>query len=142
MEETIIRGIATREGYHFFRVTVPLGRLLAALKGERFPLRFFSSSGGEVRFVCERERIDGLKSRLEANGLAYEETPRVALISAVGDGLSSSSEELPRFLETLEATGAECFLVCANSLSITAAIPLTHKEQAARDLHARLIENA
>lgn len=140
MEETIIRGIATREGYHFFHAHTTLPALLKAVKGHHIGLRFFAATGGEVRFVCEKEKVAVLKERLEESAIRFEEMPKVLLVSAVGDGLSASAEELPRFLETLHDTGAECLMVCSNSLSITAAIPASFKEPVARELHARLIE--
>jgi aspartokinase len=140
MEETVIRGIATREGYHYFRADTALAKLLAAVKGRNIPLRFFASTGQDVRFVCEKEKVAQVKESLAENGISYDEVPKILLVSAVGDGLSASTEELPRFLETIEESGAPCFLVCSNSLSITAAIPASHKEAVATRLHARLIE--
>jgi aspartate kinase len=140
MESTVIRGIATREGYHFFRVGLKLDQLLAILQQDRIALRFFSFSPTEVSFLVEQEKASRLQERLQECGGLLESLGEVAVVSAVGEGLSASTDALPRFLETLRVAQAEYLLICANALSMTVAIPAAKKQEVTRQLHERLVD--
>lgn len=140
MEDTIIRGIATKEGYSLFRCTSPLEKVISALDGCHVSLRFLSAGGSDVRFVVEKEKIGVVKEKLQEAGVPAEEMPKVAIVSAVGDGLSSSAATLPLFYQTLRECGAECLLLTSNSSSITAAIRTAHLSAAAQALHARFVK--
>ena len=89
MEETTIRGVATRDGYHFFCARVTLPALLDILKTSKMPLRFFLC-GTEVRFACEKEKAEGVSRALSSANVNFEEIPKVCVVSVVGDGLSTS----------------------------------------------------
>jgi len=139
MEETRVRGIATKEGYHYFCAKIELAALLKRLNGHSLPLRFFHYAEGEVSFLCESDRVAALKGAL--NGVAFtREVAKVAIVSAVVDGIACSSEVLPQFLDALHASNVDCLLLCSNSLSITAAVDNRSKAELAQQLHARLVE--
>ena len=59
MEQTMIRGIATREGYHFFHAVTSLEKLSDTLKSSRTPLRFFSYGREGISFLCEKKKHRG-----------------------------------------------------------------------------------
>ena len=136
MEKTSIRGVATKDGFRLLRVAGELNALASELARRKLPMRFFSFANGEVTFLIEEEKAGALKN---FPGLIAE-IAKVSIVSAVGDGLSASTEVLPRFLQMIKASGSECFLVCSNSLSVTAAIPTAAKERVAKLMHEELIE--
>ena len=63
-----------------------------------------------------KEKAQGVKAALEDLKVSFIQTPRVSIVSAVGDGLSASVDTLSRFLEALHETQTECLLLCSNSL--------------------------
>lgn len=140
MERTLIRGIAIREGYHFFHAETKLESLSEVLSDLRLHLRFFSDSQGAFRFACEKEKAPSVKLALEKLGIPFKETEKISAVSIVGNGLSSCSETLPQFLKILKASQTESLLLCANSLSLTALIPSEAKNRLAQALHETLIE--
>ena len=135
-----IGGIATKEGFHFFRAAVSLERLLPALREKRVALRFFNFSGDEIRFLCETEKVPLVHSLLRELGAEWDETTKVSIVSAVGDGLSVSTDVLPRFLEAIEEAKAPCLLLCSNALSMTAAVPTECKAAVTQSVHRRLMD--
>lgn len=140
MEKTIIRGIAMKRGYHFFKVDSSLDSLMDVLEQNRVPLRFFNYSEQQVRFLCEQNKVPLVRELLKEQSGDFEEVAKVAIVSAVGDGLSSSSEILPLFLKTIRETGAKCLLLCSNSLSMTAAVEFEYQEEVTKKLHEKLLE--
>ncbi len=97
IEETVIRGIATRDGYHFFRAKIELMSLLELAKSKNIFLRFFQSADGKSLFLCEKEKAAMVREGLHLKGVEFEEVEKVAVLSAVGDGLSSCHEILRAF---------------------------------------------
>jgi len=140
MEKTLIRGITTKEGYHYFRVLASLENVMAQLQKNRILLRFLSCSASEMHFACEADKAASLRCDLKSAGFEFEEVPSVALVSAVGDGLSSSPEVLPGFMTVLKEINSRCYLICSNALSVTAAIDCASKDDVTRLLHRKFIE--
>lgn len=139
MEATLIRGIASKDGFTYFRAQAQLGKLADALEAAELPLRFFAHDGEEVAFLVEKERTAAARDLLAELGLTATEVGKVAIVSAVGEGLSSCATLLPSFLRGLKEAGAECLLLSSNSSSVTAAIASQQLEAAARVLHERLV---
>ena len=140
MEKTNVKGITTKDGYHYFSATVQLKDLAPLLAKSAIDLKFFSHSNQHTAFLCESSLALKTKELLEQMKVQYEEVEKVSLISAVGEGISNSREILPQFLEVLEESGSNHLLVTTNSLSLVAAIPTPHKERVAQALHHRFIE--
>lgn len=138
MESTDIRGIATKPGYHFFRVRTRLPELFAMLKGKKTALRFLHGSESELVFLCEAHRADEIRDCLQS--VVLEEKSGICTVSAVGDGVGSAAHVLPAIAEVLTATGATSFLLASNSLSVTVAVAEAHRGEVARHLHERLVE--
>ncbi len=72
----------------------------------------------------------------------FEEVSDMALISAVGDGMSQSSGIIPTFLRTIRDNGTNCRLICSNALSITAAVEKKFVPELAKQLHDKLVVKA
>lgn len=140
MESTQIRGIATKDGYTYFRCATPLQEILEGLEAEKIPLRFFNFAEGKTTFLADKERTPSLKRLLSSKAIAFEEVPKVAILSVVGEGITGSSDILPRALRALKAGGAECLFITSNSHSITVAINSAKLETAAQDLHREFLE--
>jgi aspartate kinase len=139
MEHTLIRGVASRDGYHFFKVASPLMPLLGLFRSKKLPLRFLSFSSDEIRFLCEEEKAP-LFGRLLREIAPVQEEENVSIVSVVGDGLASSSDVIPEVLDAVHVADAPCYLLCSNTLSVTVAIPSSYRAQIVRRLHERLIE--
>ena len=111
MESVTIRGIASKDGYHFFKVQTDLSSLLKITSGQKMPLRLFSATEKEVRLVCEGEKAESLTALLVSHGIVFEQKDKIAIVSAVGEGLSASFEDLPAFVGAIEKSGASCYFV-------------------------------
>ncbi len=140
MENTVVKGIATKDGFTYFLVGAPIDSLLSALRKGRIAIRFLSASDRETRFVCETGKAQALQQELTASAITAGTVADVAMVSAVGDGFTASCELVPNFVEALKKAGIELLLLSVNSVSISAAIPSAKKAEAARALHAALIE--
>ena len=142
MENTVVKGIATKDGFTFFRVEAPLDAVLPALRKGKVSLRFLSASGRETRLVCETGKAAGLQKELSVLSIPETHVSDVAVVSAVGDGFTASTELVPSFAEALKKAGVEPLLLSMSSVSISAAVPSAKKAEATRALHAALVENA
>lgn len=142
MERTEIRGVAAKSGYLFLRVRASLSTLADRLRDVHVPLRFFSYCDGEVRFVAEADKAGRIRESLAGVGEVIEEVEGISLVSAVGEGLASCTDTLPRFLGALRRTGAPAYIVVTNTISIVAAVPTAQQAAVARELHAELIERS
>ncbi|MCB0404053.1 MAG: aspartate kinase [Bdellovibrionales bacterium] len=138
MERTRIRGIGSKDGYTLYRTRMDLSTLSERLSGVHFPLRFFSFTDTEVRFLCEPEKT----AQVESVVPFVERIGPVALVSAVGDGIHSCAWVLSEFLKAIADTGAPCHFVCLNTLSVVAAVPSAFRESVASALHAVLVERS
>lgn len=140
MENTVVKGIATKDGFTYFNAQAPLEALLPALRKGKIPLRFLSASERETRLVCETGKAVSLQKALAELSVTEVHVSDVAVVSAVGDGFTASVELVPDFVEALKKAGVEPLLVSVSSVSISAAVPSARKADATRALHAALIE--
>ncbi len=142
MEKTLVRGISTRDGYHFFSATLGIGPLLEALQTKKIPLRFFQVGEKSVQFLCEKEKAETVRQALSTLVSDYEEFPKVSIVSAVGEGVGASCDLLPELWQTIEKAKVRCLLITANSLSLTAAVPTESKAVIADALHVKWISES
>lgn len=140
MENTVVKGIATKDGFTFFRAEAPVETLLPVLRRCRVPLRFLSGSEQQTRWVCESAKTSGLQKELSAAGVACDSVGQVAVVSAVGDGFTSSSDLVPDFVDALKGVGVEPLLLSVSSVSVSAAVPSAKKGEATRALHDALVK--
>jgi aspartate kinase len=141
VEAIEIRGVTTQDGFQYFKSTLPLNTILELLRGRKIRTRFFAHGGGQSLFLCEEEKAKAVEEILRAKQDKFEKSENIAVISVVGDGVSSSADLLPDFLKAVESTGTEPLLVSANSLSASVAIASPVKEAVARAVHLALIES-
>jgi len=139
MESTQVRGIATRDGYQYFRLKTDLKSLVSWLRESKISLRFFQAGGDEVSFLCESDKANLIKKKYEPLGMILTEKSQVAIVSAVGDGVSRCPDFLEKFLTALGSVDCTPWLVTANALSVTAAIPREKQEVVAETLHREFI---
>jgi aspartate kinase len=140
IEKTTVKGITTKDGFHYFQVEANSASLLPLLNELRSPIRFFSATSTAFTFLIEKELAPSVSNILDGSGIRYLETPKICLISAVGEGITTSRALLPRFLSTIKENKTEALLLTSNSLSLSAAVPSEKKEAIARALHAELVE--
>jgi len=140
MESTQIRGLATKDGYTYFRSKLSPQELLDGLESESIPLRFFSFAEGKVSFLVDKERVANIKRLLTAKNDPFEEVGKVAILSVVGEGITGSADILPRLLRGVRECGAEVLLVASNSHSLTVAIASQKLEEVAQRLHREFLE--
>lgn len=142
MEKTIIRGIASQDGYHCFRASGSWQRMAEKLSQCHVPLRFFNFSEQGVTFLCQSDKAPTIRAALDQLGVTVSEKSDISIVSAVGDGITSCWEVIPQFLETLNKANSEALYIGSSSLSITVAIPTDQKQTVARMLHERFIEES
>jgi aspartate kinase len=83
---------------------------------------------------------DRCRARLEdAMRVGVSLTPGVALVSLVGDGLTTAARALPSFLAVLDEVGATPLALRAGPLRIAATIESAKLADAQRALHATFI---
>jgi aspartate kinase len=139
MESLSIRGVATRDGYCYFETTAALAALLPRLKEKRVVIRFFSSTHDKVSFLCERDRASAVRDVLAEICPDFTEHAPVSIVSVVGDGLLSSCDFIPDFMEAVSGASAPCLLFASNSLSATVAVPAEFKSAVAQRLHEKWV---
>jgi aspartate kinase len=139
VEFTRIRNIASLDGFNFFTVSSELQELVSILEREKITLRFFSQSRGEVSFLCESNKADVLKNAFKQGDIRFSEVSFISAVSAVGDGICQAPQILPKFLKAIGNFGSDYFMVCSNSLSISAAIRTSEKEKVISRLHDALV---
>lgn len=140
MEETIVKGIATKDGFTYVCAAAGLAALLPAMRKGRLSVRFLSASDNETRLVCEAGKASTLRKELASLSITETHVPDVAVISAVGDGFTASCELVPDFVDALKKADIEPLLISISSVSISAAVPAAKKAAATQALHAALIE--
>jgi len=139
MEHAQIHGIATKEGITYFEFPHPLKESVEFLQRHQCYPMFFSAQESKISWVVSEETAPKLERALEKEGLAYKKFEEVGLVSAVGQGLSSSPKEVLDFLEILQPH--EALMFNQNALSISAIVPKAHLATAARELHRKFIKN-
>lgn len=142
MESTKIRGVATKDGFTRFGVGASLTDVADALAGLGISLRFFSAVGSRMEFLTDADNASVVRGEIERRGWGFDETPKVSIVSIVGDGVTGASEIVPDFLRAVATSGTTPWLVCANALSITAAVPSAEVARVAEALHLRFVEEA
>lgn len=140
MESTLVRGVATRDGYQFFRVKSEFNALVKWLAESKIPLRFFQASASEMSFLIEDEKAPMLRKRISSLGEVLQELEDVSIVSVVGDGVSRCPDFLEKFSGALAATDCQPLLLVSNALSITAAVPKNLSAKVAQKLHADFLE--
>lgn len=140
MESAVIKGVVTKEGYHFFSTRQKLTSLVSWFKDSGVILKFFSQSLERIGFLCEEDSASSVREFLKSCDPSFTEIKKVALVSVVGEGVSSSKDILPKCLTILGALESEPLLAISNSLSLTLAVPSHLKGQLAQNLHQELIE--
>lgn len=138
MESTTIRSVATKDGFVYLRCRLPLKELAERCEAKRLLIRFMAHGNEGTGFLVEKDKLAVAHALVD--GSLLEEVGKVGLVSAVGEGVSTSPEILPRFLRAIHQDGTECLLVSSNATSVTAAIPSARLESAARAVHAALVE--
>ncbi len=136
METAKVTGIPTKDGFHFFKVTGKLREILAALSTVGVSLKFFQFSEKDVSFLVEEEQTEKVRKLFAKQNLKSEEKTDLTLVSIVGEGLNSSPEFISKFVDVMVETDVECVFLSSGSLSLTAAIPSTHKKLLAEALHS------
>lgn len=140
MESTQVRGVATRDGYHFFRVRADLNSLVKWLSESKVSLRFFQASTNEISFLVEDDKAAVLKKSISSLGQVVQELKDVSIVSVVGDGVSRCPDFLTSFTATLAACECQPLLLTSNALSITAAVPKASCAKIAGQLHSEFLE--
>ncbi len=142
MESTQVRGVATRDGYHFFRVKSDFGTFVKWLGETKISLRFFQASSSEMSFLVEEDKAVALKKRVSGLGEVLQELEDVSIVSVVGEGVSRCPDFLEKFTSALSLTDCQPLLLVSNALSITAAVPKKSAAIIAEKLHAEFLEKA
>ncbi len=139
MEDTLVRGISSRDGYYFFSAVVPIGQLLEGLKSKKIPLRFFQVSENKVSFLCEKEKAALVREVIASLVSDYEEIGKVSVVSAVGEGIGHAGHLLAEMWQTIQQSTTRCLLMTSNSLSVSAAVPSDAVAKVVPQLHAQWI---
>ncbi len=140
MEKAKVTGVPTKDGYHYFRVTIKLRELIGALSENGLTLKFFQFSEKDVTFLMEKEYADKVRKIIQPLSNKIEEKSDLSLVSLVGEGLDSSVEILSGFVDTMVQTDVECLFLSTGNLSISAAVAAKDKKQVAEKLHAKFLE--
>jgi aspartate kinase len=104
-----------------------------------------AGSGGEATCAIPLLNVpdwDGSRPRLEEKLRSLTLTSGCAVVSVVGDGLTTSARALPRFLAVLEGVAAPWRSVHAGSLRVAATIDSAKLREAERALHAAFVDSA
>lgn len=140
MEATEIKGIATRDGYHYFRVQAELPHFTRWLTETKSALRFLQAGPDGIGFLCEEDKVPRIRKSLEGVGQILADIDRIAIVSVVGNGVGRCPDFLQRFLAGLITTDCQPLLVTTNALSLTAAIPRDRRERLSQILHQEFLE--
>jgi aspartate kinase len=140
MEKPSIKGIATKDGFHYFSTKVDLKSLADFFQASGSTLRFFNQGSERTSFLCDESQVESLREFLKKSDIDYQEIEKVSTVSVVGEGVSNSKEVLPKCLEALAAIGEPNLILVSNSLSLTIAVPAAQKSLLTQVLHKELIE--
>jgi aspartate kinase len=139
VEQSLIRGVATRDGLTFFRARGSLTQVRDLLEREKITTRYFQVAKGECSWLADAAVSARLRDRLMVAGLSFEENSKACLVSVVGESISDTREVMTGFLQSVETSGAEIISLASNSLSLSVAVDAAHKPGLARLLHERFI---
>lgn len=138
IEQVRVSGVATKDGFSFFKAQTTMLKALNALKHVSFPLRFASHSQSEFSFLCEKEKISFVREVFKKENIQFEEVPNVATVSVVGEGLSHSIGFFEKSFSFMDQSKMDCLIVVSNSVSITWAVESRFKTQLANFFHQEL----
>jgi aspartate kinase len=123
-------------------------RALADAAGQNdVPLLDVAAWGGDdARATCAIPLLnvpdwDRCRARLEERVRTLALTAGCAIVSVVGDGLTTSARALPRFLAALEEAAAPVRAIHAGPLRVAATIGSERLGDAQRALHAAFVES-
>lgn len=140
MEKLSVKGIATKDGFHYFSTQLELKNLASFFKEIGASLRFLNSSAGRTNFLCEESEAVRVRDFLKKVDQDYVERDRVSIVSIVGEGISNSKDLLAKCLGILSSITDQNLLLISNTLSLTMAIPSELKAELTQTLHQELIE--
>lgn len=135
MESTKIKSIATLDDF----VGVSFQNI-KLLEGFPYPIRFFVHTSESTKIVCRSERVPLLKQLSSKLNTPIEITPDLAVVSMVGEGLTASATLIPDVISRIESLDCPTFMVSANALSVSAAIPNSKRAAVASNLHAAYVQ--
>lgn len=135
IESVRVSGVATKTGFHFFKVKAPLKKLLPMLKENLLHPRFVSESSTEVLFLCEKEKLARVREVLESQQVGFLEEKNIVIVSVIGEGLAQSTQLFHSVLNYLEKENITSFMTLTNSVSTTFVVDLKHKESLANFIH-------
>jgi aspartate kinase len=139
LERSLIRGVATREGLTFFRVSGSFHQASAVLKAEKVTPRFFQAERMGSDWLVDSSAAARLRSGLERSGLTFSEVAKACLVSIVGESLSDSQEITQGFFDAVEQSRADVLSMASNSLSLCVVVEARFKVGLAEGLHERFI---
>ena len=139
MEKTIIRGIATRDGYTLFRVTAAFEQLLGILQASRIPLRFFRKRATRFASSAKERRLRRFAESLKAHLLPFEEVEKVSMVSPSEMACPVRQMYRPVFSRSSAKPERPCtsFAQCAVRDGMR---PSSSLEEVAKRAHNRLVE--
>ncbi|MFM8269967.1 MAG: aspartate kinase [Pseudomonadota bacterium] len=140
MEKPLVKGIATKDGFHYFSTKLDLKTLAGFFQQSGATLRFFNIGDGCTTFLCDESQVDSLRELLKKSDSNFKEVKNVSTVSVVGEGVSNSKELLPKCLSILESLGQQSLIFASNTLSLTLAVSSNQKALLTQVLHQELIE--
>jgi len=135
IEQLRVSGVATKDGFCFFKAQTTMLKALSVLKHISFPLRFASHSQAEFSFLCEKEKTSSVRELLKKENIKFEEVANVATVSVVGEGIAHSLGFFEKTVSFMDQSKMDCLIVVSNSVSITWAVESRFKTQLANFLH-------
>lgn len=139
MESTEVKGITTRDGYHFLRVKTNLANFASWIKSSHVPVRFFQATANEVSFLCEAEKVTAARKELASVSESLEEIANVAIVSVVGEGVSRCPDFMEKVLSAMTESDCHPLLVSTSTTSMTIAVPKALRGKLADNLHQKFI---
>ncbi len=140
VETVTIKGIASLGEHRWFETQGPGDKILRVARDLRIVLKHWREDGNTFRFACDKERASQLRDQLAKASVVVDAETDCALLSAVGDGLGSCPDLLPRFLGALGDRGIVPIALSSGSLSLTVVVDLRHKAAGVEALHQEFIE--
>ncbi len=140
VETVTIKGIASLGDHRWFETQGPGATILRVARDLRIVLKHWREDGGTFRFACDKDRASQLRDQLTKASVTIDAETDCALLSAVGDGLGSCPDLLPRFLGVLGDHGIVPIALSSGSLSLTVVVDERHKAEGVKALHQEFIE--
>ena len=139
IEQIKVTGVATKDGFHFFKTQSEMVTLLKALKNIPVPLRFLSHQKTGVYFLIEKEQVVLVRQILTEQNINFEETQNTAIVSVLGESLTHSIEFFTSVFSQIEMEKIDLLFSTSNAISVTFGVGAQHKELLARFIHKTFI---